>query len=293
MQVVIVSGLSGSGKTVALKALEDIGYYCIDNIPPRLIPTLVADSQTREDSQLQHLAIGVDARSPASQITALCGSLPEIRNDDTDVQVVFLHSNSDVLLRRYGETRHKHPLSKGGLNLGEAIESERRIMQPLIEISDWQLSTSDLSVHDLSLAIRERYALSEQLVSGQEPTITFTSFGFKHGSLDNADFVFDLRCLPNPYWEESLRSYTGHDQPVTKWLEKQTQAQEMFKDISTMLERWLPQFANSNRAYITIALGCTGGKHRSVFMANKLASHFSTQWKNVLLRHRETPDFNK
>lgn len=289
MQLVIVSGLSGSGKTVALKALEDIGYYCIDNLPPRLIPTLVADSQTRADSQYKYLAIGVDARSPASQITGLCAWLPELRQTLPETQVLFLQSNNDVLIRRYGETRHKHPLSKGGMNLSEAVEAERAVMQPLIQMADWQLDSSDLSVHELSVVIRQRYALDAQTTANREPTITFNSFGFKHGNLATADFVFDLRCLPNPYWEESLRSYSGHDQPVQDWLSKQPQVEQMFADISSMLERWIPQFSDSNRAYITIALGCTGGKHRSVYMANRLAKHFSADWKNVLLRHRETP----
>lgn len=288
MQIVIVSGLSGSGKTVALKALEDIGYYCIDNIPPRLIPNLVSDSQTRSDSQYKHLAIGVDARSSTSQIAGLCAWLPEL-GDTLDAHVLFLQSNNDVLIRRYGETRHKHPLSKGRLNLSEAVEAELRVMQPLIQMADWQLDTSDLSVHELSVIVRQRYSLDEETNANRQPTITFTSFGFKHGHVSTADFVFDLRCLPNPYWEESLREFNGHEQQVIDWLNNQDQVNSMFDDISGMLSRWIPQFAENNRAYITIAVGCTGGKHRSVYMANRLATHFSKQWKNVLLRHRETP----
>ncbi|MFT7127658.1 MAG: UPF0042 nucleotide-binding protein [Pseudoalteromonas tetraodonis] len=289
MQLVIVSGLSGSGKTVALKALEDIGYYCIDNIPPRLIPNLVADSQTRTDSQYKHLAIGVDARSSTSQIAGLCAWFPELAGTALEVEILFLQSYNDVLLRRYGETRHKHPLSKGELNLSEAVEAERRLMQPLMQIADWQLDTSDLSVHELSVVVRQRYALDEETTANREPTITFTSFGFKHGNVSTADFVFDLRCLPNPYWEESLRNYNGHDQAVTEWLSEQGLVNDMYSDISGMLDRWIPEFAANNRAYITVAVGCTGGKHRSVYMANRLTEYFSGKWKNVLLRHRDTP----
>jgi len=275
MQLIIVTGMSGSGKSVVLRLLEDSGYYCVDNLPATLIPQLVNNlnnNQTR-------IAISVDTRSEA--LEDLPEHVQQMRQLGIDVQLIFLESSTETLVKRFSETRRRHPLTKGNMTLAESIENERTLLAKLASLGH-HIDTSDLSPNTLRLWVRDFVSQEHH-----QMTLLFTSFGFKHGIPLDADFVFDVRCLPNPHWDAKLRPLSGKDLPVQEFLAKQALVDEMYGDIEQFVQRWLPQFVQENRHYLTVAVGCTGGQHRSVYLVEKLAKHFQSAQQPVLIRHRE------
>lgn len=283
MRLIIVSGLSGSGKTVALHYFEDLGFYCIDNVPAALLATMVGEITATEDPLYANLAIGIDARNRAADLAKLPEVVRDLRARDIRCEVIFLHADDHVLLKRYGETRRKHPLSAAGLSLREAIDRERQLLDPIIGSAELVLDTTRTSIYELREIIRRRVG------AGDEPglSILIESFGYKHGIPADADFVFDLRCLPNPYWDMSLRQLTGRDATVARFLDASDSVQRMYGDILAFLDRWIPEYIDFNRNYLTVALGCTGGQHRSVYMAEKLAAELAKRYARVVTRHNE------
>ncbi|HUL95988.1 MAG TPA: RNase adapter RapZ [Usitatibacter sp.] len=277
MRIVLLSGVSGSGKSVALKALEDAGYFCVDNLPADLIGSLVEYAMARGEP---NVAISADARSRAG-----LGNLPGIVEKEqargNDVRVIFLDANDESLARRFAETRRPHPLARDGQSLADAIAEERRVLAWLAEIGQ-RIDTSSLTptqlrgwVQDLVVTDRSRLVL------------TFESFGYKGGVPLDADFVFDVRCiLPNPHYDPQLRPLTGRDADVIAFLQRETQAEILIEDIQRFLQRWLPRFLLDQRATLTVAIGCTGGRHRSVYIAEQLAERFGSEHQ-VVLRHRD------
>ncbi len=283
MRLVIVSGLSGSGKSVALNMLEDLDYYCVDNIPAGLLPGFIAYTVRTSEPSYRLTAVGVDARNRPEDLADVPRLVAELRRSGIGCDVLFLRASNDVLLKRFSETRRRHPLSREGLGLQEALEQEHRLLAPVATSADLTIDTSQLSVHDLREMIRARVV--ERPVTG--PSLLFESFAYRHGVPDDADFVFDARALPNPYWEPSLRDLTGRDAPVARYLDGQDEAATFLADITGFLERWLPSLVRSNRSYLTVAVGCTGGQHRSVYLAEKLAAHFNASFGQALVRHRD------
>ena len=283
MRLIIVSGLSGSGKSVALHVLEDLGYYCIDNMPAALLKSLLQEvTRTREQSG-SLVAVGVDARNRKSDLEALPGVISELRQNNIQTDLLFLQASDEILLKRYSETRRRHPLAVDGLELRAAIARERELLGQIINAADLVIDTSRTSIYELADAIRERVDRRESNML----SVLIESFGYKHGIPADADFVFDLRCLPNPYWEPELRKLTGKDTAVQAFLDKEPQVQQMFEDILAFLSRWIPQYVSFHRSYLTVALGCTGGQHRSVYMTEKLAAELRRLHNPVLTRHNE------
>ena len=285
-RLIIVSGLSGSGKSVALNVLEDLGFYCIDNLPAGLLPALLPEI-TREGSAVatQRIAVGIDARNPAADLEELPALVQRMKDDGMECEVVFLQAEDDILLKRYSETRRRHPLGDSGLALRDAIARERELLGPVINTADLILYTTRTSVYELRDALRERVAARQP----RSLSILIESFGYKHGIPTDADFVFDLRCLPNPYWEASLRPLTGRDAEVIRWLDDQPLVQTMYEDILTFLRRWIPEYLSFHRSYLTGAVGCTGGQHRSVYIAEKLARALAEEHTPIHTRHNELP----
>ena len=275
-QLILLSGLSGAGKSVALWALEDLGYYCMDNLPAPLIRDAV--SMLDQDGY-PRVAIAVDARS-AHNLTSLPERLAEMKAMGLDVRGLFLEADVDTIVRRYSESRRSHPLSNGALTVAECIAMEREMLAEVRELAHC-IDTSGMSAAKLRLWVREFIA-----VDAAKVTLIFESFGFKHGIPLDADFVFDARCLPNPYYDPALRPLTGMDQPVADFLMRQPSVGPYLTHILGFLERWLPEFERDQRSYVTVAIGCTGGQHRSVYLAEELRRHFSRS-RQVLLRHRE------
>ncbi|MGB0495690.1 MAG: RNase adapter RapZ [Kangiellaceae bacterium] len=279
MKRIFVSGRSGSGKTVALRALEDQGFYCVDNIPFKLIPELL--NQT--EGKYPELAVGIDARNVPETVAEFDETMQLLRSREIEFQVVFIEASRDTLLKRFSETRRRHPLTASGLSLSEAIAEEKKRLEPVARYAQLVIDTTSKTPHELCETIVNR-------VIGDKETrlsIQFKSFGFKNGAPTDADFVFDARCLPNPYWDESLRSFNGKDAPIISFLEEYPQVQEYFWQLKTFLHTWIPRFEEGNRNYLTIAIGCTGGQHRSVYMVEKLAKHFENLFADTQIRHRE------
>jgi len=274
MQLIIVTGLSGSGKSVVLKALEDTGYYCVDNLPATLLPQIYENLNGTQN----RVAISTDTRSAA--LEALPENIEKLKAQSVNVQVLFLESTTQALVKRFSETRRRHPLSNEDITLAESIECERKLLAPLSELGH-HIDTSDLSANTLRGWVKDFVAQENKNI-----TLLFTSFGFKHGIPLDADFVFDVRCLPNPHYDLKLRPMTGRDAPVKAFLEQQPLVHDMYQDIQNFVTRWLPSFVQENRSYLTIAIGCTGGQHRSVHIVEELGKHFSQQ-QQVLIRHRE------
>ena len=283
MRLVIVSGLSGTGKTVALKLYEDLGYYCIDNIPLDLVPPLIAHAATAADPRYGQFAIGVDARASPGEIGNFPEVLKSLRAQGVHVHVLFLNADDQVILRRYNETRRKHPLTGPEVSLADAIRQERKLLEPVAALADDLLDTSAMNLHDLRSAIHER---QPEAGSGRL-AVLFQSFGFKNGLPDGADFVFDVRNLPNPHWVPELRPLTGRDEAVAKFLEGQAETAPLLDDIRTFLAHWLPSFQQQDRSYVTVAIGCTGGQHRSVYLVEQLAASFQGRFGQVIAKHRE------
>ncbi len=275
MQLIIVTGLSGSGKSVVLKALEDTGYYCVDNLPATLLPQIVENLKGIQ----KLVAISTDTRSAA--LEALPENIQKLKAQGISVQVLFLESTTESLVKRFSETRRRHPLSSGEMTLAESIKQERTLLAPLAELGH-HIDTSDLSANTLRGWVKDFVAHENSNI-----TLLFASFGFKHGIPLDADFVFDVRCLPNPHYDPVLRPMTGRDAPVKAFLEKEPLVHDMYQDIQNFVTRWLPSFILENRSYLTIAVGCTGGQHRSVHIVEELGKHFSKKNQQVLIRHRE------
>jgi UPF0042 nucleotide-binding protein len=281
MRLIIVSGLSGSGKSVALHMLEDIDFYCVDNIPAALLKPFISHTVRGMGDTYPRTAVGLDARNRANEIETIPALVGELRRGGIDCEVLYLHAAEEVLLKRYAETRRKHPLVSGDVGLREAIASERRLLEPIIIAADWVIDTSNMGVHALRELIRERIdRRSEGRLS-----LMFESFGYKHGIPGDADFVFDVRSLPNPYWEDALRKLTGCDAAVIEYLAGFAAVRSMIADLTAFLEKRVGEFSQANRSYLTIAIGCTGGQHRSVYIAEQLAQHFRKAHPQVLTRH--------
>src|SRR5580658_2448237 len=281
MRLIIVSGLSGSGKSVALHMLEDIDFYCVDNIPAALLKPFISHTVRGMGDTYPRTAVGLDARNRPNEIDTIPALVGELRRSGISCEVLYLHASDEVLLKRYAETRRKHPLVSADVGLREAIASERRLLEPITTAADLVIDTSNMGVHALRERIRERI---DQRRDGRL-SLMFESFGYKHGIPGDADFVFDVRSLPNPYWEESLRHLTGRDAPVIEYLAGHDSVRAMIAALAEFLAQRIAEFAQANRSYLTIAIGCTGGQHRSVYMAEQLAEHFRKSYPQVLTRH--------
>ncbi|HYW93696.1 MAG TPA: RNase adapter RapZ [Gammaproteobacteria bacterium] len=282
MKLVIVSGLSGSGKSVALNMLEDLDYYCIDNMPLAVLESFVLDTAATGDPAYELMAVGVDARARSRDIAGFADCVERLRRAGVQSETIFLRADNDIILKRYSETRRKHPLTSGRVPLAEAIRAESELLAPIAEQADLVIDTSSTTMHQLRDMIRERVHGHANVIS-----LLLESFGYKHGVPGDADFVFDSRCLPNPHWEPGLRALTGQDQAVIGYLESQPLVQQMCEDITGFLDRWIPCFEADNRSYVTIAVGCTGGQHRSVYLVERLAAYLRGRDLKVLVRHRE------
>ncbi|SFC03822.1 UPF0042 nucleotide-binding protein [Marinospirillum celere] len=282
MQLVIISGRSGSGKSAALHALEDLGYYAIDNLPAGLLIPLA--EQARVQSNLSRVAVSIDARNLSRDLDHFPTIMQELTAEGVEVNVVYLNANAKTLLERFSSTRRRHPLTREGeLSLSEAIDREQELLDPLANLAQLTLDTTRLSVHELRSTIAREVAKE----ASQPTTLLFQSFGFKKGVPLDADLVFDVRCLPNPFWDIRLRGLTGLDPEVADFFKQSSRPEEMFEDIKNFIQRWLPRFIESNRSYISVCIGCTGGQHRSVYLAEQLGKYFSQQHPEVQTRHRE------
>ena len=283
MRLIVISGHSGSGKTSALNILEDVGFTCVDNLPSSLLPELINQlkEQTR-DPELK-LAVGIDARNLMGDLTKIPKILSTIENLGVQVDVIFLKAQRTDLLRRYSETRRKHTLSSDTVGLKEAIDLEENIISPMAKVANLTVDTSGLTLHQLRDLVKNTIVPNNE----QQMSILFESFGFKQRIPNGSDFVFDVRCLPNPYWKTELRTQTGNDSGVITFLESQVDVASMLADIIGYLTRWIPKFQANNRSYLTISIGCTGGQHRSVYIANRLHEHFSKQYNFVQVMHKE------
>lgn len=283
MQLVIISGRSGSGKSIALQALEDVGFYAIDNLPAMLLGPLV-DELRSEGSHCNSIAVSIDARNLPQALERFPSLLDDVRARNVDCRVIYITADSRILLERYSATRRRHPLTRDSdMSLAQAIEHEEASLGEIRDLADLIIDTSSLSVHDLRGRINQQVASCDN----DELTLTLESFGFKHGVPLDADIVFDVRCLPNPFWDPSLREFTGRDQCVIDFLEEHGVVAEMNQDILAWVERWLPSYRASQRSYLTVAIGCTGGQHRSVYLAEQLAHQLTSQHPGIRLRHRE------
>jgi len=282
-RLIIVSGLSGSGKSVALHVLEDLGYYCIDNLPVALLKSLIKELTASEEQSITRIAVSVDARNPHHDIDSLPDVIVELRSNRVRTDVLFLQTDDDVLLTRYSESRRRHPLASSGKELRGAITHERELLSQITNVANLIIDTTKSSVYELGDTIRERVDRRRNNVL----SVLIESFGFKHGIPADADFVFDLRCLPNPYWQPELRSLTGLDQPVAEFLDADELFAKMYDDILSFLARWIPRYVSFDRGYLTVAIGCTGGQHRSVRMTEKLASALKQTHDPILTRHSE------
>ena len=281
MHILIISGLSGSGKSIALNLLEDAAYYCVDNLPPQLLQPLV--DQLGQQGY-RKIAVAIDIRGGGG-IESLPQQLDTLRAQKHDVQFLFLDSKTETLRKRYSETRRRHPLASDDRTLSEAIAEERVRLARVAELGH-HIDTSDLKPNALREWIRQFIAANGDGHEPQTLTLSFESFGFKHGLPLDAELVFDVRCLPNPHYEPDLRPLTGRDQPVIDFLEAEPDVLKMRDDIARFVETWLPAYIRDNRSYLTVGIGCTGGQHRSVYIAEWLAQHFSNRAR-VLVRHRE------
>jgi UPF0042 nucleotide-binding protein len=282
MKLTIISGRSGSGKSTVLHVLEDKGYYCIDNLPASLLPAL-AKRISMGVSDLTQVAVSVDARNVSTDLEQVPQIVAELKEKTIPTEILFLDANSQTLLKRFSESRRKHPLSSESVGLREAIDKESELLEPISVLANLTIDTSNMSLQALRQTVKERM-LDDQ---ANAMALLFQSFGFKNGVPVDADIVYDVRCLPNPFWDNSLRALTGLDDAVKKFLGDKSEVSEMLEDISNYLEKWLPKFEANNRSYITVAVGCTGGQHRSVYLCERLAESFVGKISNVQVRHRE------
>ena len=284
MRLAIISGQSGSGKSVALHTLEDEGFYCIDNLPCALLPNLIDEVYESKEQHYERLAVSIDARSESSSISQFPQLLQALREKNSlSVEVLFLETNFHTLIKRFSETRRKHPLSTASTPLDIAIERENDVLAAIKSEASLTIDTSSLNLHQLREVITNQFLQADK----DGPAVQFQSFGFKHGAPTNTDFVFDVRCLPNPHWDPALRAQTGKDAAVVQFLQQHDLVDNMYTDIVNFMTVWLPRFRAENRAYLTISVGCTGGRHRSVYLVERLAAHFGESIANVSIKHRE------
>ena len=284
-RLIVVSGISGSGKSVALHVLEDLGYYCIDNLPAALLKSLLDEIARTDDKRAARVAVGVDARNRPDDLEALPGLIKELQGANVQTDLLFLQASDEILLKRYSETRRRHPLADQETELRDAIANERELMGQVINAADLIIDTSRTSVYELAEAIRKR--IDRRKINML--SVLIESFGYKHGIPSDADFVFDLRCLPNPYWNADLRNLDGRDSEVAAFLDANADFTQMYQDILAFLERWIPKYRSFDRSYLTVALGCTGGQHRSVYMTEKLANALQEIHEPVHKVHNELP----
>jgi UPF0042 nucleotide-binding protein len=282
-KLIIVSGLSGSGKSVALHTLEDLGYYCIDNLPLFLLPEVARGLDRADGPLLGNTAVGIDARNQPEQLGELPRLVAELRDMQFDCRVIYLEAQPETLIKRFSETRRKHPLTSRDRPLAEAIALERTLLEPILGEADLRIDTTHTNVHQLRDLVRDRVGDDTPV----KMSILLQTFGFKHGVPRDVDFVTDVRCLPNPHWQPELRPLTGLDPAVARFLEDSPEVSEMRDDLIRFFERWIPRFEADGRSYLTIAIGCTGGQHRSVYMAERLRRHFEANGRQVMIRHRE------
>jgi UPF0042 nucleotide-binding protein len=282
MHIIIVTGISGSGKTLTLNTLEDQNYYCIDNLPPELLPHLL---QTALIEQHKKIAVGIDIRSGEQSIQLLPDIIKKIKSKPQKIEVVYLYADTVVIKKRYNETRRRHPLSSNNKqSLEAALHQEINILDHISRIADLRIDTSKINIYQLSHFLKQR--LCKNTIQGI--ALMFQSFGFKHSAPSDSDFIFDVRCLPNPYWINELREFSGQDKPIKDWLSQHDNVQKMINDIAYFLHNWIPSFEENQKAYMTISIGCTGGHHRSVYITEQLAHLFEQQYhKNTLIYHRE------
>jgi UPF0042 nucleotide-binding protein len=278
VSLVIISGRSGSGKSTALHVLAAMGYYCIDNLPVSLIFSLI--QRLEKTQHVNRVAISIDARNIADDLASFGSVVAGLNPDNT--QIVYLDAASPTLVKRFSETRRKHPLSSSERDLKAAIDHEAELLDTIASMADLTIDTTNLTIHDLRDLVRNRITGSRQGLA-----LLFQSFAFKSGVPVDADYVFDVRCLPNPHWVPNLRALTGLDTDVQAFLEGHNEVVNMYEDIENFLRRWLPKFEENSRSYVTVAIGCTGGQHRSVYLAHKLQLNFAEDWQNVQVRHRE------
>lgn len=283
MKLLIVSGLSGSGKSIALDTLEDCGYYCIDNLPVALLNDFINHVMLNDKAIYNKTAIGIDARNRTEKLTEFPSNLEFIRGKGIDCEIIYMEAEESIILKRYSETRRRHPLTTSDRPLREALEIERELLRPLAARADIVIDTSYTHYHQLRELLKNR--LGEKTKSSL--SILFQSFGFKYGIPLDADFVFDARSLPNPYWAPELRGLNGKDQQVVNFLQNDATVKDFLHDIGYFIGRWAPRFESDNRSYLTIAIGCTGGQHRSVYLVEALSKYFQSITPNVIVRHRE------
>jgi len=281
--LVIVSGMSGSGKSVALNTFEDLGFYCVDNLPAELLPEFVR-SVAREDGAPEKLAVGIDVRNRHTDLSNIPEWLSAVGALGLDPKLVFFDTADAVLLKRYADTRRRHPLSHLGLSLADAISLERQVLKPLRQIADAVIDTSHLNVHQM----RRQVITDFGLATDESLSLLFESFAYRRGVPPDADFVFDARVLPNPHWNPELRPLSGRDDTVRAFLETQEDVNAYVAQVEQFLDTWLPKLRSDTRSYVTIAFGCTGGRHRSVYLAERLAEHCRARdWNEVAVYHRE------
>ncbi len=281
IHLIVLTGMSGGGKTVALRALEDLEFYCVDNLPSALLPQLV-NAVIKGGGKQRRIAVGVDVRNRGADLENMPTVLSELAAEGVQVHLVFIDCEDEILIKRYSETRRRHPLATRGLSLADAIAEERKLLRPLIGIAEKVIDSSELNVHQLRRLVATGYA---QTTEGL--TLMFQSFAFRRGLPLDADFVFDARCLSNPHWQTHLRPLSGKDAPVRDFLEADKLVGEYFNDTARWLDAWLPRFEQDDRSYLTISVGCTGGRHRSVFLVEKLAAYYRDRREGVLVFHRE------
>ena len=282
IHLIVLTGMSGGGKTVALRALEDLEFYCVDNLPSALLPQLVNAVMQGNPTAHRRIAVGVDVRNRGTDLDHMPSVLSDLAGAGVQVHLIFLDCSDAVLIKRYSETRRRHPLASHGLSLGDAIAVERKLLRPMMAIAEKVIDSSELNVHQLRRLVATGYA---QATEGL--TLMFQSFAFRRGLPQDADFVFDARCLPNPHWQPRLRPLSGKDAPVREFLDAEPLVGEFFADTARWLDAWLPRFEADDRSYLTISVGCTGGRHRSVYLVEKLAAYYRDQREGVLTFHRE------
>ncbi len=285
MKLIIVSGLSGSGKSVTLDTLEDCGFYCTDNLPVALLQNFAHLLEDSELPMFQRVAVGIDARNETASLRRFDDFMQQLRNAGISYEVIFLRADKNSLLKRFSETRRKHPLTGNDTSLDEAIELEIERLSPIADHASIQIDTTQTNVHQLRDLVLERIGHK----SRHTLSLQVMSFGYKHGVPNDVDFVFDARCLPNPYWEPKLRQFTGKDDGVITFLSNNELVQQYLNDTADYLKKWIPRFSNSNRNYLSIAIGCTGGQHRSVFLTEQLTKLLQSDNLSVIGRHRELP----
>lgn len=282
-RLIVVSGRSGSGKSTALHVLEDVGFTCIDNLPISMLASLFEHLQQGDAHSPDKVAVGIDTRNVLRKLDQFPIILERLKASGIQCEVLFLDAGNNALIRRFSETRRRHPLSSESIDLKQAIALDSQLLEPIAAVASRHIDTSNMSLHQLRDLIKKQIA--PETSGGM--AVLFQSFAFKYGVPVDADFVFDVRCLPNPYWKKELRQYNGSDKPVIEFLDSQTEVAAMLADLNGFLSRWIPRYAATNRSYLTIAVGCTGGQHRSVYICNQLTQQFAKQYSNIQVQHRE------